>query len=77
MERFTASLENAQISLEEMLRYFAHENVDTTLVDQIAETMENISKALLSIREYREQDVEDFNRFLTGKRKMRNMRSGR
>jgi hypothetical protein len=77
MEKFTVSLEQTQVSLEEMLKYFTNESYDADLVKQINITVMTISKILLQLQRHREKDVEDFNRFIDGKQRRRNMQLNR
>lgn len=77
MEKFTVSLEQTKASLEEMLRYFAGESYDADLIKQANIAVATISNILLQLQEHQKRDVEDFNRFIDGKRKKRNMLSNR
>jgi threonyl-tRNA synthetase len=77
MENFTISLKQAQVSLEEMRKYFTNESYDATLIKQITTAIEKIAHTLSRLQGHSERDVEDFNRFLDEKRRMRNTQLSR
>ncbi len=71
MTNIENALENAQISIDEMLRHFIYDEPTPAMNDQLLAVMESVRTVLSKCKNSRRRDISDFNDFISEKQAKR------